>query len=107
MTPVHPASSGTRGGADATQRRRAIALSGFISGAVVAGVALTACVLVHVRPGSVDRCPFAVVEGSRPWLGAVMRAAVVGVLFGAMGTAAGLLAARERARHLVDRRGRQ
>lgn len=89
------------------RRRRAIVLSGFITGALLAGVALTVCVLVHVRPGSVERCPFAVVEGSRPWLGVVTRAAVVGALFGVMGAAAALLAARGREAHLVDRRGRQ
>lgn len=104
MSSAHPASVDTRGGADATQRRRAIALSGFITGALLAGVALTVCVLVHVRPGSVDRCPFAVVSGSQQWLGAVTRAAVMGALSGVLGATVGLWAVRAREVPLVDRR---
>jgi len=92
---------------DATQRRRAIALSGFMTGALLAGVALTACVLVHVRPGTVDRCPFAVVDGSHQWLGAVTRAAMMGVVSGVLGATVGLWAARAREVSLVDRRASQ
>lgn len=107
MSPALLAPAGSGGEAEAAARRRAFVVTGFVAGVLVAGVAMSVCVIAHTGTTQPSWCPFAVTAGWGDWFRAVGRAAIVGVLSGALGATVGFLAARASEVHLVDWRGRQ
>ena len=76
------------------ERRRAFMVSGFVLGALTAGVAMSACAVVHVSTSAPHWCPFAVTGGWGDWLRVVALAVCIGAVAGVLGAAAGSLAAR-------------
>ena len=84
-------------------RRRAFVVTGFVAGALVAGAAMSVCVVIHAGTTQPSWCPFAVVAGWGDWLRAIGRAAVVGALAGALGGAAGYVGARLGSLHWTPR----
>jgi outer membrane protein TolC len=76
------------------ERRRSFMVSGFVLGTLTAGVAMSACVVLHVGATAPAWCPFAVTGGWGDWLRVVALAAGASVVSGALGAAAGSRAAR-------------
>lgn len=94
MFPTFPWPVGAGGEADSAARRRAFVVTGSVAGLLVAGVAMSVCVVLHAGTAEPGACPFAVVAGWGDLLRAIGRAAVVGVLGGALGGVAGYVGAR-------------
>jgi len=84
--------------------RRTFTVVGFVVGSLVAGVAMTVCVVAHVGTSHPSWCPFAVTAGWGDWLRAIGRAAVVGLLAGALGGVVGYAGARVGALQRTPRR---
>ncbi len=84
-------------------RRRAFVVTGFVVGALLAGVAMSVCVVLHAGTAEPSWCPFAATGGWSDWFRAIGRAAVVGVLAGALGGVAGYVGARLGSYHWTPR----
>lgn len=83
------------------ERRRNFMVSGFVLGALTAGLAMSACVVLHVGPPTAPWCPLVVTGGSEDWFRVVAIAALVGSASGVLGAATGLWAALPRASRAV------